>query len=263
MKKNVICFKTHLLNKRIIREYQKMMTDCHASACDVVLLYDNSKEDFKPSRVGGECILFNVDDLKRLGYRVHEKQSIVWWNADYPLLHFYKKNPNYEYYWMIEYDVHFKGCWKLFFDAFSENDSDLLATHVASFAQKPQWGFWGIHNLDVKEENQRSIFFPVTRFSNRALKCLDEQNRSGKWGFCEVVVPTLLHVHGYKISDLGKTYYDPKRFRPASMISVGPILLFPKNKLYHPVGRNHWVEYIKHLIPKNIKNRLKKVLGRK
>jgi len=47
------------------------------------------------------------------------------------------------------------------------------------------------------------------------------------------------------------------------MISVGPIFLFPENKLYHPVGRNHLVEYLKYLFPPNIKKWLKKVLRRK
>ena len=85
----------------------------------------------------------------------------------------------------------------------------------------------------------------------------------GKWGYCEVLVPTVLNAQGYKISDLGNTYYDRKRFRAATFMPVGPIFLLPKDKLYHPIGRNYLAELSKRLVPGSIKKWVKKVLGRK
>jgi len=262
MKRNVICFKSHYLCSHIIKGYKKIVADCYASSYDVVMLYDNSRKDFKPSKVGPQYVLFDTDDLKQIGYCVHEK-SAVWYNGDYPLLHFYKQYPNYQYYWMIEYDVHFKGHWRIFFDAYYHDNSDLLAAHVRTPNQEPQWGWWDHHNLDVKSESQRGVFFPVMRFSNRALKFLDEKYKSGKWGFCEVVVPTLLHTHGYKISDLGETFYDRKGFRPITRIPLEPLFLLPKNKLYHPVSGSYLIELGKRLLPERVKKWLKKLLNRK
>jgi hypothetical protein len=234
------------------------VADCRAADCDVIMLYDNSRKDFNPAKVGGNYVLFDTDVLRQMGYRVHEDRP-AWYNSDYALLHFYRKNPDYQYYWMIEYDVYFKGCWRLLFDVCEKDDSDLLGTCVASLKEEPQYGWWDEHNLDVQRENQRKVFFPIVRFSHGALKFLDEQYKQGKWGFCEIVGPTLLGTHGYKISDIGGVFYDRKQFRFEPYIPMEATIFLSKNKLYHPVKTSILAKFIKPLLPGGIEKWLRKL----
>ena len=235
MKKNVVLYKNHVLNESIIKGYEKIKLDCDPSAYDVVMLYDNSRRDFKSPGTGFEFALFDMEDLKKMGYRLHP-QKIIWNNGDYPLLYFYKQHPDYQYYWMVEYDVYFNGGrWGEFFDFYHKNHSDLLATLVKNYRQEPDWPWWKNHDFEVENDALMGCFYPLTRFSNRALKLLDEQYQSGKWGYCEVASPTLLNMHGYKVSDFGEVFYNRDLFRYLPPFPWELLRWLPKNKLYHPV----------------------------
>ena len=209
MKNTVILFCCHFLNKKIIKEFKKIKDSCSKDH-DIVLLYDNTRNDFK---INADYEYHIIDDKvgERIGYKSSEKG--ISYDGLYPVLDFFLKKSNYEYYWRIEYDVRFAGSWDIFFNHFLDNDSDLLATSVKTYAQNPEWPCWGKLNFNVEKSRQIGIFFPVVRFSNRALKLLDNKFKSGIFGFCEVIVPTLISLEGFKINDIGKKFYDSNTFR--------------------------------------------------
>jgi hypothetical protein len=58
---------------------------------------------------------------------------------DQALLAFRKIKPEYDYYWIVEYDVEFSGHWSELFNAFADNTSDLLCSRVHRHETSPTW----------------------------------------------------------------------------------------------------------------------------
>lgn len=251
MKKHAILFKTHFLNDKIIREYNNLTSHCDSKYYDVFLLYDNSKNDFKPAR-GMKYFLFNEEDLRKLGpdkendlpqkdgSGVVLESKFQWIHADYPPVVFYNKNTEYQYYWQIEFDVRFNGNWNKFFDFYKDSDADFVSAQIKTKAEYPTWGGWGSHNLKVEDDVLLESPFPLVRYSNRALQLLGKEFKSGKEGYCEVITPTILNIHNYKILGIDEKFYSDKTFQVLYLMSEYvysflKILPWNKNKLFHPI----------------------------
>jgi hypothetical protein len=172
------------------------------------------------------------------------------------VLQFFRDNPEFDYYWAIEYDVRFSGDWFFFFDSFKEANHDFFACHLRYHADEPDWPRWSLdhprHSIALGERLR--CFNPMFRLSNRALSFLHVSLLDGWRGHNEVLFPTLLHHNGFAIADMGgngqftppevrENFYTESeatsiglldsgtmRYRP-SFLRVGP----EKNKLYHPV----------------------------
>ena len=179
--------------------------------------------------------------------------SLVPGNNHYPLIHFFLKYPNYDYYWCIEDDVRFSGDWDFFFDSFSKIESDFISSHIHFSKNDRNWYWWKAlaHPYQVIpfEERIRS-FNPIYRISKQAIAFIHDALQSGWCGHHEVLLASLLYNAGFDIIDFGGTgefvlpgynnkYYidntlglqdGTMRWRPA-FTEVGQ----KKNKLYHPV----------------------------
>jgi hypothetical protein len=94
----------------------------------------------------------------------------------------------------------------------------------------------------VPVEQKRGSFLPIFRLSPRALRLLDQKYRAGVTGFSEMVVPTLLHLEGYKLQDIGGNnayvapddrdrFYTWRTFHLNRMATPGDL----PDTLYHPV----------------------------
>jgi len=237
-KESVIVFCCHVLNDDIMREFKKIKDSCSKNF-DIVLSYDNSRHDLKiDSRYKYNIIYKGIG--KKLGYKSkpfvniperHLKYPELYFSPEYHVLAFYLKNQSYKYYWRMDYDVRFNGKWNKFFDSFLKNDADLIAANLKRYSKDDKWIMWNKINLVGIDNNQKvAVFFPLVRFSNRALRLLDRKYKTGIYGFCEVIVPTLLNLEGFKIQDIGKQWYDD------SIYWLRETTLKKKNKLHHPVG---------------------------
>ncbi|MBF0595830.1 MAG: DUF3405 domain-containing protein [Candidatus Omnitrophica bacterium] len=225
-KKDVILLRVHFLNEKILARYREILGACSAQY-DVIFLSDNSKQAVY---FVDDCFshVINDADIYALGYPVSKGRGL-YYHMDYAVLHFFRKYPQYSFYWVIEYDVSFEGHWRDFFSAFADNGADVLATYVRSFADDPCWKWWKEHNLKVEQSRLLAIFCPVVRFSNRALQVLDDSHRQGLTGYCELVIPTLVREAGLIVSDIGKQFYDP-----LVTFNFNGILCRRKGMLHHP-----------------------------
>ena len=78
---------------------------------------------------------------------------------------------------MVEDDVRFSGDWKVFFNNFSTNHADFLASIIESKKENPNWFWWSYlktENENVSEEQLLKSFNPIYRLSHQALLCIDE-----------------------------------------------------------------------------------------
>jgi hypothetical protein len=172
-------------------------------------------------------------------------EKLVPGNAHFPLLQFYREFPGYHYYWLIEHDVRFSGDWRLFFYELRECDADFLTCHVRNYENAPNWDWWQLDHPEhnIKRPDMLASFNPIYRISNRSLSFLHQKLIEGWKGHNEVLFPTLLCRHGFKILDMGgQGIYTPQhwkdKFYTAETLKYRPVFKRPgnmKNLLYHPV----------------------------
>jgi hypothetical protein len=244
---------SHDASKRIVKEYRGIRKATEGIGTAVFL--HHARHNNIPIRLKEHShYLFSDESLSALGYPVTGSWTFA--HAYFPLLQFFRDNPDFDYYWVIEYDVRFSGDWRFFFEFFIPIDGDFLTCHIRTHADEPDWFFWPLHHPEKSipiSERLRS-FNTIYRVSKSSLFFLDHALRDGWCGHQEVLIPTLLYHNGFTIKDFGGTgsftpqgmenrfYTSPEsdgrggltsgtmRFRPCHW-RVG----LQRNKLYHPI----------------------------
>ena len=247
-------FLSHSASAQVVKAYSNIRRAV-AGMGESFFLYHKRSNQLPPALLRDDLYLFSNESLSGLNYP-WIGPSLVPGHAGFPLLQFFCDNPDFDYYWLIEYDVRFCGDWRFFFDFFKDNKQDFLTCHIRYYVEEPDWPGWSLHHPSrsiALSERVRS-FNPIYRISKPSLSFLHECLRDGWRGHFEVLWPTLLHHHGFTIMDIGgkgrftppdmkdKFYTDPEsnsrgkpkhgtmRYRP-SFWRVGQ----ETNKLYHPV----------------------------
>jgi hypothetical protein len=221
-----------------------------------VLIAFHQKEPTVPEPIKkADHFLFDNTVLTNLGFRPISDKLLPGSNH-FPLLKFYRENPEYEYYWIIEDDVRFSGNWSLLFDSLSTVNSDFISCSIRNWNEEPGWCWWDLTHptKELALEKRVASFNPVYRISNRALKFINNALLDGWSGHHEVLYPSLLKNGGFLIADFGGEgsyvipgfenkvyladrpdqfkfgYLSTMKFRPVfNMIGKIP------NKFYHPV----------------------------
>jgi len=204
-----IVWLTHRLDDIALEEYIRLQEQCKGNF-DSIVLYDDSRHDFKKPNCAPNTrfSLFDIAELDR-EYRVNRLRTPVTvtpGNTAFPLLDFAQKH-SYAYYWMVEYDVRYRGCWNDFFTYFEENKSDLLGTTLFRHCFRPSWCWWKTLKTPrftmLRTKNRIRGLFPVMRISAEGVRIYIKANRKGWKGHYEVCMPTVLHHYGLAIEDIG------------------------------------------------------------
>jgi hypothetical protein len=220
-RKTVVLILSHVMDKDIAAFFENMKEEC-AKYYDVVFLCDNSSGVFEEFKSDEDFSLFTAEELQYLGYPgrsavvyqddsrksnpYHKNFNFVPGSIDLPVLSFFRENPDYQYYWVVEYDVRYSGSWRRLFTAFADSDADLLATTLTRHAAIPDWYHWpglDLRDLPIGKDQYLRAFLPLYRISNQALAQLDSDYRRGVAGHFECLGPTLLHHAGFKLEDIG------------------------------------------------------------
>jgi hypothetical protein len=203
------------------------------------------------------CHVFSLSSLFDLPYSRISTGNLQG-HGHFPPLEFYLEHPEYDGYWIIEYDVRYTGCWADLLARYEAFPHDLIASHIRTFAEEPDWFWWdsfGHAELPIAPEFRIRSFNVIYRISSRALRFLDSELRKGWRGHHEVLIATLLHRNGYGLLDFGGDgAFARPEFRNMAYISsagsdgslsngVGTICYRPvreepgpwANKLYHPI----------------------------
>src|SRR4029453_4769854 len=120
----VFLFLSHSVSTRVLREYRNIRT-ATAGMGNSIFLYDNRCDEAPPGLSWDELYLFSEESLSRLNYRMIGP-SFFPGHVGFPLLQFFRDNPDFDYYWLIEYDVRFSGNWRFFFEFFKDRRKDFL-----------------------------------------------------------------------------------------------------------------------------------------
>lgn len=120
--------------------------------------------------------------------------------------YFRTRHPEYDRFWVCEYDVRFSGSWSVPIEHFASSEADLLTTTLCRRPAVPGWNKWdGLEpprGTLAPEEMVRG-FLPFYRVSRRGLDAVTAGYRQGWKGHFECSVPTILLAEGLELEDLG------------------------------------------------------------
>jgi hypothetical protein len=248
-------FVAHILNRAIYREYEKIARAVQGLGTPW-LVFQGEADQLPRRQQFGNLFVISRRDLKEMGYPMFAKKIYPGSNH-FPFLNFYSSHPDYNDFWMIEYDVRFTGDWRDFFIGCAALRADFLSTHICRYQEESGWYHWNhlSHpNKSIPLESRLRCFHPVMRISNAAMGSLCADHRDGWYGHSEVLIPTLLQDKGFSLADFGgegafvspgmqnKFYTSSLPNRKGSLESgtfrFRPSYARPgkeRNKLYHPV----------------------------
>jgi hypothetical protein len=182
-----------------------------------------NEEDFKTHKFDRPISRF---------HRWGSHQNPNYFYAHFRMLLFWLKNPNFEYYWFFDDDVIFEGDLKGLLSNYDSHSFDFVAIqafkkedygnelpYVPKINQKMgsngHWLSFAPGPGDEYQTCERHLgsFFPIVRFSNKAMKYLYDLNQQDFFGYSEGFVPTTLaSVENFSVAsmlDEEDRYYIP------------------------------------------------------
>jgi hypothetical protein len=201
------------------------------------LIVDNSSN----AKIDYSGFIYNEDDIRKNFnfketvnrnhyWNAQGNKNIIWFYAYLRMLNYYINNNKYDYYWFFDDDVYCNN-WEHFLNSFEDDDSDFLSyflfknLNVESYPEIPKvdnkmfsgnlWFQRFPSHGDKLEPNTNDLFgsfFPIVRFSKRALEKLKELTLNDFHGYGEGFVPTTLAKYGYKINTIFNNENKSKYF---------------------------------------------------
>ena len=256
MNRTLLVLATHFIDEAVISEYRKMKNTPNV---DAVLMIDNTnpKIEFK-NRIENKIFFDTSVQCFFVDSKLHEELKLpyftfngvgnfgqnMWMNGDYRF-YFAKKNfPNYDYYWIVEYDVfcnaeNYAG----FLDRFKSNLADLLITNFRAEPENSTW-YWrrGLEWIYTNTQIYGGLL-PIVRLSAHAVDFLykrrlehkeifqNSTDRGKRWIFCELFVATELMNSGFSCESID----EPNVILQNFYLNDERFFLQPDNHLYHPV----------------------------
>lgn len=206
MASEAVVLLTHFLDDRIIGIYRRLVAEAGAGR-EVHVLFNRSDDNNPGYQPPADVRIFSFveADLQALGFP-RKGRHIRDEDIELFSFPFHRAHPEYERVWIVEYDVEFTGRWSDLFDAFADNDADLLATNMHRHHDNPGWENWqGVRSPSGRPPHRIMLraFMPFSRLTARAYAALSEGYRQGWRGHYECTVPTILALAGLRIEDIG------------------------------------------------------------
>jgi len=213
--KTAIIYLTSRANEGIESKFSKLKTEVTQHRVFRVV---TKNENYEQS---GDTLLYEHHYYKQLGYIPLDEQRIIPGCTYFAILYFRKHYPDYDYYWLVEDDVWYNGDWSKFFKSFEGNNADLVSAYLTSYKEAPHWYWWNtlVTESFVPNYYKMRTFYPICRFSAQSLDYLDQRLKKGDHGHGEVLVPTLLYLHGLSFYDIANN--EDKLIIPSDDRAIG------------------------------------------
>ena len=201
-----VIFRTHKLSPGVIEEFLALTLVEDSFDAQVMLSYDCAPSEELPDNE--RFFHFCSQDIPKR-FSKYNAQQLAWYNPEFCAVDFYRRQPQFDFYWLIEYDVRFRGDWRRFFRLFENDKTDFITSCIKTLNNiggehlvEKDWVWWDQKNFPVEE--QIGCFFPINRFSNKALATLSELYEKGCHGYAELIVPSLIYNTGGSVKDMSE-----------------------------------------------------------
>ena len=224
-----------------------------APSADVFLLIDETNGSAGPIEYD-RVIRVTETEVANQGFPRVSDGSLFWYNADYPMYHFYGLHPGYEYYVIVEYDaVPARGIDALV-EACAARSIDLVGQPIATPVDTYFWT--GRMTRFYPRDAVRPFLVCAVVLSRRAIEHLAarriEQGRTydladaAQWPIGECFIATELGQAGFTIRDLS-SFGPLGRFDWWPPYHESELPDLPGELFIHPVliGRRYWRSFFK------------------
>ena len=200
MKKILVIYAAHFINDFSLSQYYKLKNEL-PEGYDIVWWLDDNYD--------GNLI----DGIEFIRFPHHTIKSVFkyWFNPMKYMETYYTKNEsfrNYDYYWIVEYDVYFNGNWKYFFETVDKYDEDLVCSALTMYKCDSYIEFFGEKSFYDYFDKIFKSYISIYRISNKALKTIIDYNDCDiKKYLYEVYIPTILYKKGLSFLSLNKERY--------------------------------------------------------
>lgn len=243
--KTLYVYRTHVWNEFCQVQFKLLQKDLGPE--NVYLLYDDTKNKFPESNCKRwsdsdshsettHYIMTNFDECLSINplHRSNKEQ------IESQLLLLYKLcNTEFNYIWLIEYDVFCDGNWREALKSCDLLSTDFLASKVYTYHESPLWNHWfriyGPRRNKPMLSDRVGSFFPLVRISRLLIQAL-QKNINIYTGFCEVYIPTVAKQYSLTFASFPTSIVsDCFFFDPLKADCKSPLPLKYNNILYHPV----------------------------
>jgi hypothetical protein len=211
-----VLFQTYFFDASLARLFARLIDGSPSNFRSFVLIHVSPGAPKPPRLTGVPHHFVTTPEIRDPGYRRKSSGGPEWriWDGghtDLPLLHFARAHPEFERYWVVEYDTRFGGPWSRLFATFEDNPADFLSTSLRTASTNPEWPYWPTLQppaddpTDLPPDERICCFMPVFRASRAAVRTMDAAYRAGWGGHCETTWPTILRRQGLRVEDLGGT----------------------------------------------------------
>jgi len=201
---------------------------------------------------GVPVLRHSLADAERMGLPA-DVPNLLWYCGDYALYFSVAQIPGYDFYIMLEYDVHFVNRTPLFIEGLinrlgfgGETRVDFVGTRSFQGRLDESWGV----TVKGRYPEAHLALFPFIAVSKEAAAFLLEERRaerrnpaeSGVIMFCEAFIPSALKANGFRVVDVtalldgavqNETFRVPVDRGP--MLLGQRIYLDPRTQIIHPV----------------------------
>lgn len=207
MNKVAVLFVSHIINNDIVTRYEKLLHELPPNH-ELFWAFDAEGGDKDQALAYSSQVRFFFFDfiaLNTLGYTGVTRT--LQGSLNFVMQRFGLDHPEYDFYWIVEYDVVFTGNWHTLFAEIDTLDADLVSTHIERYnATNWNWYWWHpavwVGHCIPKEQCVKS-FNPIYRLSARGLQFMDTFLKASNCGHYEMLMPTVLCNYGYTLLDIG------------------------------------------------------------
>ena len=210
MRTTAVLFQSHFFDRWAEKAFRRLRAEAPSHYEFVVLMHLPADAPV-PERVRAyPHHIVRTPELRHSPYpaKVGGRDWDLWagGHTDLITMHYWRAHPQYDRYWVIEYDVRFSGPWRRFFAIFEEDGSDLLAPMLRRRRNAPEWSNWHMLKApDTQPDDDHAVssFMPIFRASGQLMREMDASYRAGWTGHIECSFATIATVRGLRVSDLG------------------------------------------------------------
>ena len=173
---------------------------------------------------------FTGEVSKQHYWNSHGNRNIVWFYAHLRMVWYWTHHPGFDYYWFYDDDLTVAD-WDSLHNGFINNTSDFISYYL--FKEESVQSQPNIPKIDKNSSSGNNwfnrfpgpgdilpgdnkelfgSFFPIVRYSNRALELLTSLLKEGVYGYSEGFVPTILNYHNYTLDTIFDNTSNSKYF---------------------------------------------------